>query len=244
VGRLDGQVSIVTGGSRGIGRAVALKFVDEGARVAVVAAHDRDALRQIEQEIAARGGDSIATLADVSRRGDVEGVVQAALTKWGRIDVLVNNAGILRLGPLESISEERWEETLAVHLKGTFHCTQAVIPIMKQQHKGKIINIAAPSALRGSFGVADYAAAKGGIIAFTKNAASELSAYNIQVNCISPVADTRMTEELTKFRREQLGIPRRERELIAPEAIAPAFLFFATADSDLVSGQIIEVGRI
>ena len=244
MGRLDGQVSIITGGSRGIGLAIALKFADEGARVAVVAAHDRAALRQIEKEIAARGGDSIATLADVSRRGDVEGVVQAALTKWGRIDVLVNNAGILRLGPLESISEERWEETLAVHLKGTFHCTQAVIPIMKQRRKGKIINIAAPSALRGSLGVADYAAAKGGIIAFTKNAASELSAYNIQVNCISPVADTRMTEELTKFRREQLGIPRRERELIAPEAIAPAFLFFATADSDLVSGQIIEVGRI
>ena len=91
-------------------------------------------------------------LADVCRRGDVEGVVQAALTKWGRIDVLVNNAGILRLGPLESISEERWDETLAVHLKGTFHCTQSVIPIMKQQGKGKIINIAAPSALRGSFG--------------------------------------------------------------------------------------------
>jgi NAD(P)-dependent dehydrogenase (short-subunit alcohol dehydrogenase family) len=244
VGRLDGQVSIITGGSRGIGRAVALKFADEGARVAVVAAHDRDALRQIEEEIAVLGGDSIAMLADVSRRGDVEGVVQSVLTQWGRIDVLVNNAGILRLGSLESISEERWEETLAVHLKGTFHCTQAVIPIMKQQRKGKIINIAAPSALRGSFGVADYAAAKGGIIAFTKNAASELSAYNIQVNCISPVADTRMTEELTKFRREALGIARREREFVAPEVIAPAFLFFATADSDLVSGQMIEVGRI
>ena len=244
VGRLDGQVSIITGGSRGIGRAVALKFADEGARVAVVAAHDREALRQIEEEIAVLGGDSIAMLADVSRRGDVEGVVQSVLTQWGRIDVLVNNAGILRLGSLESISEERWEETLAVHLKGTFHCTQAVIPIMKQQRKGKIINIAAPSALRGSFGVADYAAAKGGIIAFTKNAASELSAYNIQVNCISPVADTRMTEELTKFRREALGIARREREFVAPEVIAPAFLFFATADSDLVSGQMIEVGRV
>jgi NAD(P)-dependent dehydrogenase (short-subunit alcohol dehydrogenase family) len=244
MGRLDGQVSIITGGSRGIGRAVALKFADEGARVAVVAAHDRDALRQIEEEIAVLGGDSIAMLADVSRRGDVEGVVQSVLTQWGRIDVLVNNAGILRLGSLESISEERWEETLAVHLKGTFHCTQAVIPIMKQQRKGKIINIAAPSALRGSFGVADYAAAKGGIIAFTKNAASELSAYNIQVNCISPVADTRMTEELTKFRREALGIARREREFVAPEVIAPAFLFFATADSDLVSGQMIEVGRV
>ena len=244
MGRLDGQVSIITGGSRGIGRAVALKFADEGARVAVVAAHDRDALRQIEEEIAVLGGDSIAMLADVSRPGDVEGVVQSVLSQWGRIDVLVNNAGILRLGSLESISEERWEETLAVHLKGTFHCTQAVIPIMKQQRKGKIINITAPSALRGSFGVADYAAAKGGIIAFTKNAASELSAYNIQVNCISPVADTRMTEELTKFRREALGIARREREFVAPEVIAPAFLFFATADSDLVSGQMIEVGRI
>lgn len=244
MGRLDGQVTIVTGGSRGIGRAVALAFAHEGARVAVAAAQDRDALRKIEEEIAAIGGDSIAMLADVCRRGDVEGVVQAALSKWGRIDVLVNNAGILRLGPLESISEERWDETLAVHLKGTFHCTQAVIPVMKQQRKGKIINIAAPSALRGSFGVADYAAAKGGIIAFTKNAASELAAHNIQVNCISPVADTRMTEELTRFRREHLGIPRRDRALVAAEAIAPAFLFFATADSDFVSGQLIEVGRI
>ena len=244
MGRLDGQVTVITGGSRGIGRAVALAFAYEGAHVAVVAAQDRDALQKIEQEIAALGGDSIAVLADVARRGDVERVVQAALTKWGRIDVLVNNAGILRLGPLESISEERWDETLAVHLKGTFHCTQAVIPVMKQQRKGKIINIAAPSALRGSFGVADYAAAKGGIIAFSKNAAAELAPYNIQVNCISPVADTRMTEELTRFRREHSGIARRDRAFVSPEAIAPAFLFFATADSDLVSGQMIEVGRI
>jgi 3-oxoacyl-[acyl-carrier protein] reductase len=158
--------------------------------------------------------------------------------------VLVNNAGILHLAPLENISEERWDDTLAVHLKGTFNCIQAVIPIMKQQKKGKIINIAAPSALRGSFGVADYAAAKGGIIALTKNAASELKAHNIQVNCISPVADTRLTEELTKFRREHLGMARREREFVPPEAIAPAFLFFATADSDYVSGQLIEVGRL
>lgn len=244
MGRLDGQVTIITGGSRGIGRAVALAFAREGAHVAIVAAQDRDALRKIEEEIATLGGDSIALLANVAQRGDVERVVQSASVKWGRIDVLVNNAGILRLGPLESISEERWDETIAVHLKGTFHFTQAVLPVMKQQRKGKIINIAAPSALRGSFGVADYAAAKGGIIAFTKNAASELGAYNIQVNCISPVADTRMTEELTRFRREHLGVARRDREFVPPEAIAPAFLFFATADSDFVSGQMIEVGRI
>ncbi len=243
MGRLDGQVAIVTGGSRGIGRAVALEFAREGARVAISAGQDRAALQTVEAQISALGGECIAALADVARRGDFDGLVQAVLAKWGRIDVLVNNAGILRLGPLETISEERWDETLAVHLKGTFNCTQAVIPVMKQQRKGKIINIAAPSALRGSFGVADYAAAKGGIIAFTKNAASELKTYNIQVNCISPVADTRMTEELTQFRREHLGIARRDRESVPPEAIAPAFLFFATSDSDYVSGQLIEVGR-
>jgi 3-oxoacyl-[acyl-carrier protein] reductase len=244
MGRLDGQVAIITGASRGIGRAVALEFSRQGAQVALSAGQDRVALRKVEEEIRALGGASIAVVADVARRGEIERVVQAVLAEWGRIDVLVNNAGILRLGPIETISEERWDETIAVHLKGTFNCTQAVIPVMKQQRKGKIINVAAPSALRGSFGVADYAAAKGGIIAFTKNAASELKSFNIQVNCISPVADTRMTEELTKFRREHLGIARRERESVAPEAIAPAFLFFATADSDYVSGQLIEVGRI
>ena len=241
--RLDGQVAIVTGGSRGIGRAVALAFAREGARVAITAVHDRDALEQTEREIAALGGATIAMMADVARRGDIDKLVQAILAKWGRIDVLVNNAGILRLAALENITEERWDETLGVHLKGTFNCTQAVIPVMKQQRKGKIINIAAPSALRGSYGVADYAAAKGGIIALTKNAANELKSFNIQVNCISPVADTRMTEELTRFRREQLGIARRDREVVAPEAIAPAFLFFATGDSDYVSGQLLEVGR-
>ena len=244
MGRLDGQVAIITGASRGIGRAVALEFARQGAQVALSAGQDRVALRKVEEEIRALGGASIAVVADVARRGEIERIVQAVLAEWGRIDVLVNNAGILRLGPIETISEERWDETIAVHLKGTFNCTQAVIPVMKQQRKGKIINVAAPSALRGSFGVADYAAAKGGIIAFTKNAASELKSFNIQVNCISPVADTRMTEELTKFRREHLGIARRERESVAPEAIAPAFLFFATADSDYVSGQLIEVGRI
>ena len=243
-GRLEDQVAIVTGGSRGIGFAVASAFAREGARLALAAVLDLDALERAKAEIAAPGRDVIAMLADVRRRGDAERLVQAAIAKWGRIDILVNNAGILRLAPLEDISEEQWDETLAVHLKGTFNCTQAVLPFMKQQHKGKIINIAAPSALRGSYGVADYAAAKGGIIAFTRNAANELKAYNIQVNCVSPVADTRMTAALTDFRRSHLGVARRNREAVAPEAIAPAFVFFASSDSDYVSGQLLEVGRI
>jgi NAD(P)-dependent dehydrogenase (short-subunit alcohol dehydrogenase family) len=244
MGRLDGQVAMVTGGSRGIGRAVALAFAREGARVAITAVEDRDALEKTEREIAALGDEVIATITNVARRGDVDRFVQSVVAKWGRVDILVNNAGILRLAPLEKISEERWDETLAVHLKGTFNCTQAVLPFMKQQRKGKIINLAAPSALRGSYGVADYAAAKGGIIAFTRNAANELKFYNIQVNCISPTANTRMTETLTDFRREHLGIAQRDRAFVAPEAIAPAFVFFASAESDYVSGQLLEVGRI
>jgi 3-oxoacyl-[acyl-carrier protein] reductase len=115
---------------------------------------------------------------------------------------------------------------------------------MKQQGKGKIINIAAPSALRGSYGVSDYAAAKGGIIAFTRNTANELKAHNIQVNCISPVADTRMTETLTHFRREHLGQTQRLRKFVPPEAITPAFVFFASSDSDHVTGQLLEVGNV
>jgi len=241
--RLQDQVAIITGGSRGIGRAVARAFAHEGARVAIAAVSDRNELETARKEIADLGSDVVEMLADVARRGDVDRLVQAVIAKWGRVDILVNNAGILRLAALENISEERWDETLAVHLKGTFNCTQAVLPFMKQQHKGKIINIAAPSALRGSYGVADYAAAKGGIIAFTRNAASELKSQNIQVNCISPTANTRMTEALTDFRREQLGIARSERAFVSPEAIAPAFVFFASSDSDYVSGQLLEVGR-
>ena len=243
MGRLDGQVAIVTGGSRGIGRAVALAFAREGARLVVTAVEDREALEKTEGEIVALGGNVLGMLANVARRGDIDRLVQSVIAKWGRIDILVNNAGILRPAPLDHISEDRWDETLGVHLKGTFNCTQAVIPFMKQQREGKIINLAAPSALRGSYGVADYAAAKGGIIAFTRNAANELKTYNIQVNCISPTANTRMTKALTDFRREQLGITRRDREFVPAEAIAPAFVFFASSDSDYVSGQLLEVGR-
>ena len=243
MGKLDGQVAIVTGSSRGIGRAVALALAREGAHVALNGAHDWASLKEVEGEVVSLGRETLAVLVDVAERSEVDRMVQMVIKKWGRIDVLVNNAGILRPAPLEKLSERQWDETLAVHLKGTFNCTQAVLDIMQRQRKGKIINVAAPSALRGSFGVADYAAAKGGIIAFTRNAANELKAYNIQVNCVVPVADTRMTDILTGFRREQLGQLQRDREFVAPEAIAPAFVFFASAESDYVSGQLLEIGR-
>lgn len=242
--RLLNKVAVITGGSRGIGRAVALAFAREGARVAVVGAHDPTALAQVVDEITTLGKDASALTADVSQRAQVDRMIQQVLDRWGRIDVLVNNAGIIHPTRLEEISETQWQETLAVHLTGTFHGIQGVVPTMKAQGGGKIINVAAPSALRGSFGVADYAAAKGGIIALTRNAASELKPYNVQVNCISPVAETRMTDTLFAFRRQHLGdivATFGNAKLVQPEAVAPAFVFFACADADYISGQILAV---
>jgi NAD(P)-dependent dehydrogenase (short-subunit alcohol dehydrogenase family) len=180
--RLREKVALITGGSRGIGRAVAVAFAREGANVAVVGVSDQQALTQVGHELAALGKDPLALCADVSQKAEVERLVQQVLERWGRVDILVNNAGILHPSKLEAIGEVQWSATLAVHLTGTFLCTQAVLPVMKAQGGGKIINVVAPSALRGSFGVADYAAAKGGVIAFTRNAASELKGENIQVN--------------------------------------------------------------
>ena len=242
--RLRDKVALITGGSRGIGRAVAVAFAREGANVAVVGVSDQQALTQVVHEIATLGKDPLALRADVSQKAEVERLVQQVLKRWGRIDILVNNAGIIHPSKLEEIGEVQWSATLAVHLTGTFLCTQAVLPVMKAQGGGKIINVAAPSALRGSFGVADYAAAKGGVIALTRNAASELKGDNIQVNCISPVAETRMTEALFAFRRQHLSEPVAtfgQAKRAAPEAVTPAFVFFACADSDYITGQVLAV---
>jgi NAD(P)-dependent dehydrogenase (short-subunit alcohol dehydrogenase family) len=242
--RLQEKVALVTGGSHGIGRAVALAFAREGAKVAIVGVRDEQALREVAHTIASVGGDVLPLRADVQHRAEVEHVVEQLWHRWGRVDVVVNNAGILQPNRLEDISVEQWQTTVAVHLTGTFHCTQVVVPLMKAQGGGKLINVAAPSALRGSFGVADYAAAKGGIIAFTRNAASELKPYNIQVNCISPVAETRMTEALFAFRRQHLSEPVAtfgQAKRADPEAVTPAFVFFACADSDYITGQVLAV---
>ncbi|MGE0821846.1 MAG: SDR family NAD(P)-dependent oxidoreductase [Candidatus Binatia bacterium] len=242
--RLREKVALITGGSRGIGRAVALAFAREGAQVAIVGVSDAEALAQVSNEIVAIGQEVLTCQADVSQHSDVERWVHQVVQKWGRIDILVNNAGTIQPTRLEEITVTQWQATLAVHLTGTFLCTQAVLPLMKAQRGGKIINVTAPSALRGSFGVADYASAKGGIIAFTRNAANELKTHNIQVNCISPVAETRMTDMLFAFRQQHLSgaiATFGNARLATPEEVTPAFVFFACADSDYITGQVLAV---
>ena len=195
--RLEDRVAIVTGASRGIGRAVAMEFARQGAQVVVGAATDVAAAKEVTDAIKGLGREAIPVLADVSQPAEVDAMVRAALDRFGKIDILVNNAGIISPSPLLEMTESQWDRTIVVHLKGTFNCTQAVAKHMKERGGGKIINVAAPSVLRGSaLGVADYASAKGGIVAFTRTAARELATFRINVNCISPAVYTRMTERL------------------------------------------------
>ena len=242
MGRLEGRVAIVTGASRGIGRAVALAFAREGAVLAVTGVRDQAALDSVQNELSALGTECIARMVDVGRRPEVDALAREVEERWGRIDILVNNAGVLTLKRFEDITEEQWDKTIRVHLKGTFNGMQAVLPVMKRQRSGKIINLTGPAALRPSNGVSDYASAKGGIITLTFNVANEMKPHNIQINCISPIADTRMTDAIAEF-REHEGIPDNRPNPAPAETVAPAFVFFASSDSDYITGEVLGFHR-
>lgn len=244
MGRLDGQVAIITGASRGIGRAVALEFAREGARVGICSASDNLALVMVAAEIGEMYGDCTAMMADVTSRIEVERLVQDIIDRWGRIDVLVNNAGILRLGPLESISEERWDETLGVHLKGTFNCTQAVLPNMKQQRKGKIINISSGTVLGGSPLFLHYVSSKAAVIGFTRALAREVGGDNICVNSIMPGLTISGSNQEGVMTPEQLADRRKRRAIQRdqyPADLVGTVIFLSSDDSDFMTGQAIAV---
>ncbi len=245
INRLEDRVAIVTGASRGIGKAVALEFARQGAHLVVVGVTDVAAAQEVTGAIKALGREAISAMADVSQRAEVDALLQAALDSFGKVDILVNNAGIISPSPLLQLTEGQWDRTMEVHLKGTFNGTQAVAQHMKERGGGKIINVTAPSVLRAStLGVADYAAAKGGIVAFTKTAARELAPYRITVNCVSPAVYTRMTDRLMEVDQSTLE-QRATRVPLGwfgrPEDVAPAFVFFACKDADYITGQVLAV---
>ena len=245
LGALDGKVAIITGSSRGIGRAVALCFAEEGASVVVNYSRSQEQAEAVVRTIRERGGNAIAVRADVAVSDDVRAMVRETVDLWGRIDILMNNAGIAADGPAEEMSEDDWDRVVDVSLKGTFLCTQAVAPIMRRQKSGKVINVSAASAIRGRMNGVNFCAAKGGVIALTKCFARELAPH-VQVNCFLPG----FTETEDVVERFGLRDPKVRAELVKEiplgrlakaEEMARGALFLASSDSDLMTGQLLMI---
>ncbi len=197
MGHLAGQVAIVTGASRGIGRAIALSLASEGAKVVVNYASSGAAAEAIVQDIETQGGEAIALQANVSQADQVDNLIKAAMDKWGRVDILVNNAGITKDTLLLRMKLEDWQGVIDLNLTGVFLCTRAVAKIMLKQKSGRIVNIASVAGQMGNPGQANYSAAKAGVIGFTKTVAKELASRGITVNAVAPgFITTDMTADL------------------------------------------------
>jgi len=186
MGNLSGQVAIVTGASRGIGRAIALFLANEGAKVVVNYANSSQAADALVAEIQDHGGEAIAQQADVSQPEQVDQLIKATMDQWGRVDVLVNNAGITKDTLLLRMKLEDWQAVIDLNLTGVFLCTKAIAKIMLKQKSGRIINIASVAGQMGNPGQANYSAAKAGVIGFTKTVAKELASRGITVNAVAP----------------------------------------------------------
>lgn len=242
--RLEGKKAIVTGGGRGIGRAVALAYAGEGADVLVNYQSNDAAANEVVQEVTRLGRNGVAVKADVSKYQDCQQMVETAAKELGGVDILVNNAGMSKPSMLLKMTEEDWDRIIDIHLKGAFNCTQAAARKMKEQKSGKIINVISTAGIYGTIGQINYSSAKAGIIGFTKSAARELGRYNINVNVICPgITATEMTgklrsdEKLKEIYQSRIALGR----FAEPEEVAPAFVFLASTEADYVTAQVLGV---
>ena len=239
---LANKTAVVTGSSRGVGRAVALGFAAEGANVIINYTSNQDAANEVVDIITGMGRRAVAVKADVARKDEVELLFGKALDAFGKIDVLVNNAGFTRPALMLKMTEEQWDQVVDIHMKGAFLCAQAAGKHMKEQQSGKIINVTSVAGLVGTVGQINYSAAKGGIISMTKSMARELARYNVCVNVISlGIVATDMTEKIrTDEKLKEIYMNRILLKRFAePEDISPAFVFLASDASNYITGQLL-----
>lgn len=239
---LTGKVALVTGASRGIGRAIALHLAEHGADVAVNYAGSEAAAGEVVAAIEAMGRKAIKLRADVSSYQESEELVKQTIEKLGKIDILVNNAGITRDNLIMRMKEEEFDQVIATNLKGVFNCVKAVTRPMMKQRSGRIINISSVVGVLGNPGQANYVAAKAGVIGLTKATARELSTRGITVNAVAPgFIETDMTDKLSAEMREQMLKQIPLERLGQPEEIAKVVRFLASDDASYMTGQTLHV---
>ena len=253
MGKLDGRVAVITGAARGIGRADALLFAEEGAAV-LVSDVDEGLLKEVVEEIKSAGGKAEACAGDVTKPEDCQKMMDVAAEKFGEIDILVNNAGLTRDALIHKMTDDQWDLCVGISLKGTFNCIRAASKYMlKGGHNGRIINVASVAGLMGNVGQINYAAAKSGLIGLTKTVAREWGRFGVTCNVVAyGFVDTRLTREKEVQQEEVggelVGIPKKVRDMVllqvkpmTPEDAAKPVLFLASDDAAFITGQVLNV---
>ena len=241
-GELTGKVALVTGASRGIGAAIASRLARAGAKVAVNYHFSRDAAASVVDDIRSEGGEALLLEGDVSQDGFAESAVKQVIDKWQRIDILVNNAGINRDRLLLRMTPDEWDQVLEVNLRGAFLCTKYVLPHLIRQHSGRVVNISSVVGISGNPGQANYAAAKAGLIGFTKAVAREVASRKVTINALAPgFITTGMAEELPEDTRKQIMGRIPMGQFGTPEDVAEAALFLCTDGAAYITGQVLAI---